>query len=389
MSLPRSRRLDRLPGYPLADVPRLRRELRAAGVDVIDLGAGDADLAPPPAAVAALREAVGDPAMSRYPFQLGLPAFREAVAAFMHRRFGVEVDPFEEVLPLIGSKEGIAHLAQALLGPGDVAVLPDPGYQAYRGGVILADAEPLLVPLRPEHGFRIPLEAIDDGAAPIRMLVLNYPNNPTTAEAPPEYFAEAVAACRRWGAALVHDHAYSELAFDGYRPPSVLQVEGARDVAIEFHSLSKTFNMTGWRLGWAVGSRTLVGALSRLKTFVDTGAFLAVQAAGVAALADEDGWVSRNVDVFRLRRDAAVEAFREAGFDVRIPRATMYLWIPTPGGEASEAFARRALVDEGVVVLPGSALGEGGEGFFRIALTAAPERLAEAAARLGRVAAAR
>ncbi|MEQ9568579.1 MAG: aminotransferase class I/II-fold pyridoxal phosphate-dependent enzyme [Longimicrobiales bacterium] len=387
MSLPRSRRLDRLPGYPLADVPQLRRELRAAGVDVIDLGAGDADLAPPPAAVRALREAVGDPAFSRYPFQLGLPAFREAVAAFMARRFGVEVDPFEEVLPLIGSKEGIAHLAQAILDPGDVAVLPDPGYQAYRGGVILADAEPLLVPLRPDNNFRIPLDGFDDEvSARIRMLVLNYPNNPTTAEAPPEYFRRAVEACRGWGAALVHDHAYSEVTFDGYRPPSVLEFEGARDLAIEFHSLSKTFNMTGWRLGWAVGNRALVAALSRLKTFVDTGAFLAVQAAGVAALADDGGWVADNVEVFRRRRDAAVAAFREAGFEVRVPRATMYLWIPVPGGEAGEAFARRALVEEGVVVLPGSALGEGGEGFFRIALTSSPERLAEAAGRLGRVA---
>lgn len=390
MSLPRSARLDRLPGYPLADVPRLRRELRAAGVDVIDLGAGDADLAPPPAAVEALREAVGDPAMSRYPFQLGLPAFREAVAGFMARRFGVEVDPFEEVLPLIGSKEGIAHLAQALLGPGDVAVLPDPGYQAYRGGVILADAEPHLVPLRPEHEFRIPLDGFDAATeSRIRMLVLNYPNNPTTAEAPRAYFESAVESCRRWGAALVHDHAYSEVAFDGYRPPSVLEIPGARDVAIEFHSLSKTFNMTGWRLGWAVGNAALVAALSRLKTFVDTGVFLAVQAAGVAALADEGGWVRSNLEVFRERRDAAVAAFREAGFEVRVPRATMYLWIPVPGGEPSEAFARRALVDEGVVVLPGAALGVGGEGFFRIALTSPPERLVEAARRLGRVAAAR
>lgn len=390
MSLPRSRRLDRLPGYPLADVPRLRRELRAAGVDVIDLGAGDADLAPPPVAVDALREAVGDPAFSRYPFQLGLPDFREAVAAFMARRFGVEVDPFEEVLPLIGSKEGIAHLAQALLDPGDVAVLPDPGYQAYRGGVTLADAEPLLVPLRPENEFRIPLDGFDpEVASRIRMLVLNYPNNPTTAEAPRAYLEQAVAACERWGAALVHDHAYSEVAFDGYRPPSVLECAGARDVAIEFHSLSKTFNMTGWRLGWAVGNRTLIAALSRLKTFVDTGAFLAVQAAGAAALNHGASWVSDNVEVFRVRRDEAVAAFRSAGFEVRVPRATMYLWIPVPGGEESEGFARRALVDEGVVVLPGASLGAGGEGFFRVALTSEPARLAEAAARLGRVAARR
>lgn len=382
-----SGRMARLPGYPLADVPRIRRELLAAGVDVIDLGAGDADLAPPPAAVAALREAVGDPAFSRYPFQLGLPAFREAVARFMARRFGVEVDPVHEVLPLIGSKEGIAHLGLALLDPGDVVVLPDPGYQAYRGGAVLAGADPHPVALRPENDFLIPLEGLDPAIRDrVRMLVLNYPNNPTAAEAPPEYLRAAIAACAEWDATLVHDHAYSEIAFDGYRPPSILEFDGARERAIEFHSLSKTYNMTGWRLGWAVGNRDLVAALSRVKTFTDTGAFLAVQAAGAAALDDADGWVAGNVEVFRSRRDAAVTAFRAAGFEVRSPRATMYLWIPVPGSEPSEAFARRALIDEGVVVLPGASLGEGGEGFFRIALTSEPARLAEAARRLERVA---
>lgn len=379
--------MARLPGYPLADVPRIRRELLAAGVDVIDLGAGDADLAPPPAAVAALREAVGDQAFSRYPFQLGLPAFREAVARFMARRFGVEVDPVHEVLPLIGSKEGIAHLGLALLDPGDVVVLPDPGYQAYRGGAVLAGADPHPVALRPENDFLIPLEGLDPAIRDrVRMLVLNYPNNPTAAEAPSEYLRAAIAACAEWDATLVHDHAYSEIAFDGYRPPSILEFDGARERAIEFHSLSKTYNMTGWRLGWAVGNRDLIAALSRVKTFTDTGAFLAVQAAGAAALDDADGWVAGNVEVFRSRRDAAVTAFRAAGFEVRSPRATMYLWIPVPGSEPSEAFARRALIDEGVVVLPGASLGEGGEGFFRIALTSEPARLAEAARRLERVA---
>jgi LL-diaminopimelate aminotransferase len=374
----------------LADVPRLRRELKAAGVDVLDLGAGDADLAPPPAAVEAMTAAVSDPSMSRYPFQLGLPAFREAVATFMKRRFGVEVDPYAEVLPLIGSKEGIAHLAFSLLDPGDVAVLPDPGYQAYRGGVALAGAEAHLVPLRPESDFLIPLDGLDaDTRRRMGMLVLNYPNNPTTAEAPPWYFEAALEICRSNGAALVHDHAYSEIAFDGYRPPSVLEIDGARDVAIEFHSLSKTYNMTGWRLGWAVGNAELIAGLSRVKTFVDTGAFLAVQAAGAAALGSWDSWVPGNVEVFRRRRDAAVEALNAVGFDVRPPRATMYLWIPVPGGESSEAFARRALVDEGVVVLPGASLGAGGEGFFRVALTSSPERLRLAAERLGRVVASR
>jgi LL-diaminopimelate aminotransferase len=386
VTLPRSRRFESLPGYPLAGIPEKRRQLRAAGVDVIDLGAGDADLAPPPHAVEALREAAGRADMSRYPFQLGLVEFREEVVAFMAERFGVELDPMREVLPLIGSKEGIANLPHALLNPGDVAVLPDPGYAAYRGGVTLAGGEAHQVPLRPEDDFLLPFRHLDPGVADrTRMLVLNYPNNPTAAEAPGDYLSDAVAFCRERDAVLVHDHAYSEIAFDGYRPPSILEMEGAREVAIEFHSLSKTYNMTGWRLGWACGSADLVGALARLKTFVDTGVFLGVQAAGAAALRHRHAWVPLNVDVFRRRRDAAVEALREVGFAVRRPRATMYLWVPVPGDEAGADFTWRALEQEGVVLLPGSALGTGGEGFFRVALTTTEERLREAARRLGRL----
>jgi LL-diaminopimelate aminotransferase len=217
------------------------------------------------------------------------------------------------------------------------------------------------------------------------MLVLNYPNNPTAAEAPKAYLQDAVAFCRERGAVLVHDHAYSEIAFDGYRPPSILELEGSRDVALEFHSLSKTYNMTGWRLGWAAGNAELVSLLARVKTFTDTGVFLGVQAAGVAALESWSTWVPANVAVFQARRDAAVAALRAAGYEVRAPRATMYLWIPVPGGGASEAFALRALEEQGVVVLPGSSLGQGGEGFFRVALTVSEARLAEAAERLGRL----
>jgi LL-diaminopimelate aminotransferase len=382
----RSRRFSALPDYPLAGIPEKRRELRAAGVDVIDLGAGDADLAPPPHAVAALKAAVDTPAMSRYPFQLGLVEFREEVAAFMADRFGVALDPMREILPLIGSKEGLAHLPHALLDPGDVAVLPDPGYAAYRGGVTLAGGVPHLVPLRPERAFLLPFEDLaPEVAERVRMLYLNYPNNPTAAEAPLDYLRRAVGFCRDRGAVLVHDHAYSEIAFDGYRPPSVLEVEGAREVAVEFHSLSKTYNMTGWRLGWVCGSADVIGALARLKTFVDTGAFLAVQAAGAAALRHRRAWVPHNVAVFQARRDAAVASFRDAGFQVRRPRATMYLWIPVPGDEASAPFTWRALEREGVVLLPGAALGAGGEGFFRVALTTGEDRLREAARRLARL----
>jgi LL-diaminopimelate aminotransferase len=379
-------RFDDFPPYPLADVPRLRRELRARGVDVIDLGAGDADLAPPPAAVAALRAAAEDPTMSRYGFQLGLVELRESLAAWMARRFGVGVDPMGELLPLVGSKEGIAHLAFAFAGPGDATVIPDPGYQPYRGGTLLAGAEPYLVPLRPEHGFLVPFEEIPAAVARrTRIVYLNYPNNPTAATADRAYLERAVAWCREHDAVLCYDNAYSELAFDGYRPPSILEIPGAREVAVEFHSFSKTYNMTGWRMAWAVGNAGIIAALQRIKTFTDTGQFLAVQAAARAAVECHAEWVPGNLATFRRRRDTAVSALREGGFEVVSPRATMYLWVPVPRGEPSEAFARRALTEQGVVVMPGGAMGAGGEGFFRVALTVPEARLAEAAQRLARV----
>lgn len=377
---------ERLPAYPLADVPETRRRLRERGVDVVDLGAGDADLPPPPTAVRRLREAASDPASSRYPFQLGLPELREALAGWMGRRFGVDVDPMAELLPLIGSKEGIAKLPLAFLDPGDVAILPDPGYQAYRGGVLLAGGEPYAVPLRAENDFLLlPRELPDRVVDRAKLLYLNYPNNPTTAAAPPDYLQRVVDFCRSRSLVLVHDHAYSEIAFDGYRPPSVLEMDRARDVALEFHSFSKTYNMTGWRLGWAAGGSELVATLSRVKTFMDTGVFLAVQAAGLGALESYDEWVPSNVQRFRERRDVAVETLSSAGYAVSRPRATMYLWIPIPGPGSSAEFARRALEEEGVVVLPGSALGDGGEGFFRVALTVSRDRLREGTARLARL----
>jgi LL-diaminopimelate aminotransferase len=365
----------------------IRRRIEAEGVDVIDLGTGDAQLDPPLAVVERLREVARDLTYSRYGFQAGLPEFREAVVAWMRRRFGVEVDPVTEVLPLIGSKEGIAHLPLAFVGPGDTAIIPDPGYQAYFGGVTFAGGEPHLVRLAPEQDFLIPLGDLPaDAARRARILYLNYPNNPTTAVAPDAYYEEAIRFCAERGAILANDHAYSELAFDGYQPRSVLELDGAREVAIEFHSFSKTYNMTGWRLGWAVGSPEIVGALAKVKTFVDTGQYLGIQAAGVAALESWASWVPGNVATFQRRRDAAVAAFRGGGFDVTSPKATMYLWIPVPSGETSDEFARRALEHEGVIVLPGASLGRGGEGYFRVALTVPEARLEEAAGRLARLA---
>jgi LL-diaminopimelate aminotransferase len=376
-------RFRSLPPYPLSDVPAIKRDLKSRGVDVIDLGTGDADLPPPPAAVEALRGAAQDPSNSRYPFQLGLVEFREEIARWMGSRFGVDVDPMKQVLPLIGSKEGIFHLPFAFLEPGDMTVIPDPGYQAYLGGTVLAGGTPHIVPLRPENDFLIPLDEIpEDVARRTKILYLNYPNNPTAASASREYLADAVEWCRRYDAILAYDNAYSEIAFDGYRPPSIFEIPGAMDVAIEFHSLSKTYNMTGWRAGWAVGNADLVGALTRVKTFADTGVPFTIQHAGVAALRSHADWVPGNVETFQRRRDAAVEALRDAGFDVPLPQATMYVWVPLPEGVSSEAWSRRLLLEQGVALLPGKSLGAGGEGFVRIALTCTEDRLRQAAARM-------
>lgn len=375
-------RFRSFPPYPLADVPRLKRELRAAGVDVIDLGAGDADLAPPPAAVDALSAALHDPDMSRYAFQLGLPAFREAVAGWMLKRFGVNVDAYREVLPLIGSKEGIAHLALAYVSPGDATIVPDPGYQPYAGGTLLAGGLPYRAPLRARNHFLVALEDVPPAVLRrARILYLNYPNNPTAAVAPRAYLEEVVRFCAAHGIVLAYDNAYSEIAFEGYRPPSILEIDGARDVAVEFHSFSKTYNMTGWRIGFAVGSAAAVQALEKVKSFVDTGVFLAVQAGARAALETYDSWVPGNVETFRQRRDALVAALTEGGMEAAAPRATMYLWTRAPDGDDA-AFARRALTEAGVVLMPGSALGTGGTGWIRFALTQPADRLRQAAARL-------
>ena len=379
-------RVRSLPEYPLAAIPQRKRDLLARGVDVIDLGAGDADLAPPPAVVEALDRAARDPRMSRYGFGLGLPAFRDAISAWMVHRFGLAFDPLKEVVPLIGSKEGIAHTAFGFAEPGDVCVIPEPGYLAYLGGTMLADATPHVVALRQPAGFLLDLDEVPRHVlAKTRIVYVNYPNNPTAATAPREYLERLVTQCRELDALLVYDNAYSELAYDGYRPASIFEVDGARDVAIEFHSLSKTYNMTGWRCGWAVARPELAGVLAKVKSFIDTGAFMAVQAAGVAALESWSDFLPGNLEVFRARRDAAVSAFRANGFACEIPRATMYLWVTLPDGIASAAFAERLMSDEGVIVLPGAAFGAGGEGFFRVSFIVPPERLTEAAARAGRV----
>jgi LL-diaminopimelate aminotransferase len=370
----------------MAGIPAKKRELIARGVDVIDLGPGDADLAPPEAAVKRLAEAAANPVMSRYGFGLGLMEYREAVVRWMRKRFGVEFDPIREIVPLVGSKEGIAHLALAYVNPGETTIVPEPGYMCYLGGTLLSDGTPYAYPLRPENDFLVDLDDIPpDVLRSTRILYLNYPNNPTAAIAPRDYLERIVTRCRELDILLVYDNAYSELAYDGYSPPSIFEIDGARDVAIEFHSISKTYNMTGWRCGWAAGRHELVGALAQVKTFVDTGNFMAVQAAAAAALDNWATFVPGNVNTFRERRDAAVEAFRANGFECDIPKATMYLWIRLPEHITSAEFAQFLIEEEGVVVMPGSNFGVGGEGFFRVSFVTSPERIREAAARAGRV----
>jgi LL-diaminopimelate aminotransferase len=379
-------RLELLPEYSLGKFPEKKRELIARGVDVIDLGAGDADLAPPSKAVERLASAARNPAMSRYGFGLGLVEYREAVSRFMKRRFDLDFNPLSEVVPLIGSKEGISHVALAYAEEGDVAIIPEPGYLAYVGGSQLAGAEPYRYELRPETNFLVDLDQIPPEVLKrARILYLNYPNNPTSAIAPREYLESVVRRCKELDILLVYDNAYSEMAFDGYVPPSIFEIDGARDVAIEFHSMSKTYNMTGWRCGWAVGSKELIAPLARVKLFVDTGAFMAVQAAAAAALDDWAEFSPRNIATFKERRDAAVAAFRENGFECEAPKATMYLWIPLPEHITSAEFAEFLMEEEGVIVLPGSSFGKGGEGFFRVSFVTSPERLREAANRAGRV----
>ena len=381
-----SDRIAQLPGYPLAEIPAIKRRLLEQGVDVIDLGAGDSDYPPPQPVIDALKEAMGDLRYHKYGFQLGLPEFRQACSAFVEQRFGQRFDPMTEILPLIGSKEGLSHIPLAVCNPGDAVLVPEPGYQAYIGGALLSLAEPVICGLRPETDFlldwdRIPAAVLDR----TQVAYLNYPNNPTAAIAPMEYLEKSVAICRKHGILLAYDNAYVDLTFDGYVAPSIFQIPGARDVAIEYLSLSKSYAMTGWRLGYAVGNAKLIYALTRVKSYVDTGPFLAIQKAGIVALSRSEEFVAPIRAELQRRRDAGVAALREIGLEVESPKASMYLWVALPPGIKSQPFARRAMEQTGTIVLPGAGFGPAGEGFFRIALTAGAERLADGVRRLGEV----
>jgi LL-diaminopimelate aminotransferase len=380
-----AQRLRNIGAYLFADLDRKQEELQRRGVDVINLGVGDPDIATPAHIVRAMEEGARDPATHRYPPYRGTDEFRRAAAGWFERRFGVALDPDREVLALIGSKEGLAHLPWAVLNPGEAALVPDPGYPVYRSSTIMAEGEPIPVPLRPERGFLPDLDAIPvDAARRARILFLNYPNNPTGAVADLEFFARAVDFCRRHGLLLVHDNAYSEIVYDGYRAPSVLQVPGAREVAIELHSLSKSYNMTGWRIGFAAGSAEAVGALGTLKTNVDSGVFVAVQRAGVAALAGPQDVLAPTLATYRARRDRMVAALRAVGWNPPVPKATLYIWMPVPDGGTSAAFCADVLERTGVVLTPGAGYGQMGEGFVRLSLTTPDARIDEAMARIRR-----
>jgi len=376
-----SNRLDRLPPYLFAELERKVAEKRAAGVDVISLGIGDPDTATPAAVVEALAGAAADPENHRYPSNRGRPELREAFAAFYERRFGVALDPDSEVIPALGAKECVFNINLAFLDAGDAALAADPGYPVYTGGPLLAGAEPVLMPLVPELGFAPELDAIDaDAAERARLLYLNYPNNPTGAVVGDGLFERAVEFARQHDLLVVHDASYTETTFDGYVAPSFLETPGAKDVGVEIFSLSKGWNMTGWRAAAIVGNAEAVEAYWRLKTNIDSGMFGAVQFAAIAAL--EAGPPAEMRALYERRRNLVCDALREIGVDVTPPRGTIYVWAPVPEGHTSASYCELVLEESGVVLSPGAAYGPNGEGFFRISLTVADERLIEAMERL-------
>jgi LL-diaminopimelate aminotransferase len=378
-----AQRLQALPPYVFAELDRMKQDQVKKGVDIISLGIGDPDLPTPPHIIQALATAAADPRNHQYPSYEGMLSFRKAAADWYQTRFGVALDPAKEVLTLIGSKEGIGHLSLAFINPGDVVLVPDPAYPVYQSGTLFAGGVTFPLPLTRERGFLPDLDAIPaDVLRRAKILWLNYPNNPTGAIAPREFLVKAVEFARRHGLILAHDAPYSELAFDGYRPDSVLCVEGAKEVAIEFHSVSKTYNMTGWRLGFAMGNAEILAGLGRVKQNLDSGVFQAVQYAGIAALTGSQQCVVENCRIYQQRRDVLVKGFREMGFDVTPPKATFYLWLPVPRGFTSASFTVELLVKAGVVVTPGSGFGAAGEGYVRATFTVSVDRIREALERI-------
>ncbi|MGH2807906.1 MAG: LL-diaminopimelate aminotransferase [Actinomycetota bacterium] len=381
-----AKRIEKLPPYLFAEIDRKIAEAKARGADIISFGVGDPDLPTPEHIVAALAEAASDPATHRYPSYTGMPEFRKSIADWYGRRFGVTLDADDEVQPLVGSKEGIFHLPYAFIDPGDVALVPDPGYPVYETGTILSGGEPHLMPLTQDNGFTPDFGSIPAGVLErATVMWLNYPSNPTAATVELDLFAEAVAFCKRHDLLLAHDAAYTEITFDGFVAPSVLEAPGAMDCAIEFHSLSKTYNMTGWRIGWVAGAPIAIEAMKRLKTNIDSGVFDAVQRAGIAALEGPQDGLKAAVETYRRRRDLLCDGLKSMGVVVEPPKGSIYLWVPIPDGHTSASFTTFLLDEADIVVAPGNGYGPSGEGFVRFSLTTDDDRLEEGVERLRRI----
>lgn len=377
-----SKRLDKIPPYLFAELDKMKAEKKSAGVDVISLGIGDPDLPTAPIVVEAMKRAVENPGHHTYPPYEGTAQFRIAMADYYERRFGVVVKPESEVIALIGSKEGIAHICLAMLDPGDVLLAPDPGYPVYKTGAIFSGAESYVMPLLKENGFlpdfgKIPKEV----AKRATMMFLNYPNNPTSTSGSLDFFKEAVEFAKKNDIIIASDNSYADIYFEK-AAPSILEVPGAKDMAVEFYSLSKTFNMTGWRIGALLGNSRVVGALSRIKQNLDSGTFTAIQEAGAKALYEGGEFNAKMRQIYKQRRDRMVDGLRKIGIEIKPPESTFYLWAPTPGGMNSMAFAKDLLDKTGILVTPGTGFGEYGEGYFRISLTVPDDRIDEVLGRM-------
>ena len=378
-----SDRLGKLAPYPFVEISRIIAEKKAAGVDIVTFGIGDPDIPTPQPIIDKLLEASQDPPNHRYPETDGLPEVRRAIAHWYDQRFGVQLDPDKEVLPLIGAKEGIGHAAFCFLDPGDIALIPDPAYPVYGVGTMFAGAESHIMPLYERNGWLPELDAIPGPVAnAAKLMWLNYPNNPTSAVATHEDLAAAVAYCREKDIALLHDAAYSEVGYDGYRATSCMQVDGAKDVSLEFHSLSKTYNMTGWRFGMAVGNADMIRALFQIKANLDSGIPQAIQQMAIEALTGPQDCVDSNVEIYQRRRDRVIKALTTLGLTVDVPRASLYIWARVPEGFTSAELAARLLEETDIVVTPGSSYGQYGEGYIRLSLTTPDEQVEKGCQRL-------
>ncbi|NJM73820.1 MAG: aspartate aminotransferase [Scytonema sp. RU_4_4] len=372
-------RIQKLPPYVFARLDELKTKAREQGLDLIDLGMGNPDGATPQPVIEAAIKALQNPANHGYPPFEGTASFRRAITSWYHRRYGVDLDPDSEALPLLGSKEGLAHLAIAYINPGDLILVPSPAYPAHFRGPVIAGGKVHSLILKPENDWLIDLAAIPDNIAQqAKILYFNYPSNPTAATAPREFFEEIVAFARKYEIMLVHDLCYAELAFDGYQPTSLLEISGAKDIGVEFHTLSKTYNMAGWRVGFVVGNRHIIQGLRTLKTNLDYGIFAALQTAAETALQLSDDYLHQVQERYRTRRDFLIQGLAELGWNLSKTKATMYLWVPCPVGMSSTDFALKVLQQTGVVVTPGNAFGVAGEGYVRISLIAECDRLGEA-----------